>query len=117
MSYFKSFLLSIFLLPTFSFAGQEPIYEKPNKVISSRYIAGPYLIYQCENKHFACISLLNYQECEEARETSIKRKESRLSCAPLRKFENPNKCLQWLYQEIHAVRDVEKLCRLNTFKH
>lgn len=117
MNSFKSLLLLILPLLSLCFADEVQLSEKKNKEISILYTAGPYLLYQCEDHHFACISDFSYGECAARREAAIRRKNLNLPCAPLKKFEDTESCLQWLYREIHKPRNLKNLCRLNAFKH
>lgn len=55
--------------------------------ISQKYASGEYLIYDCIDRHFACVDKYSYEECQLAREQSITDKEAGLACAPLMKYE------------------------------
>ena len=114
MTVFKT---TLFLITIPFLAWGLEINESDSKVISLNYVSGPYLIYQCQNKHFACISKFNYESCVERRETAIRLKMRTLPCAPLRVFENVDECLKWFYGEIHRPRDLDSLCTLDAFEH
>lgn len=66
--------------------------EESDIMLSRIYRRGPHLIYDCEDKHFACVSPRSRQRCEEGREADLKDKKLELSCAPLKPFDSTEDC-------------------------
>ncbi|MEI8347103.1 MAG: hypothetical protein WCG27_06535, partial [Pseudomonadota bacterium] len=67
-------------------------YERMTKRISEVYKSGMYLIYDCIERHFACVNNDGFERCREQRELSKKRGRGLLSCAPLKKFSTTPEC-------------------------
>lgn len=66
--------------------------------IDNKLRAGKYLIYQCENKHFACVDEVGFQNCKENRKKSKSQKNFKLlDCAPLKEFQSKLKCVEESY--------------------
>lgn len=77
--------------------------KKSNYQITNRYKGGPYLVYDCEGEFYACVDVDGSEKCREKRDESINKKETRLPCAPLKKFEDKKTCLQKNYEVLEAV--------------
>lgn len=60
--------------------------------ISYDYRRGPYLIYNCEEKHYVCVEKENYRECHIKRDFALKMKLISMPCAPIKKYEDVAKC-------------------------
>jgi len=69
-------------------------FDPRTDIISEKYEAGPYLIYNCQEKHFVCVMEANYKECEEQRSKDNAEKKLELSCAPISKMLNKKSCFQ-----------------------
>ncbi len=97
---FLSFLLFIFSMNLFAETEQEKISE--NKIsdykIDLKYIAGEYLLYDCEKSHYACVSVVGFLNCQENRKSETKVKAKSFSCAPLEKFATKKICLEKSYK-------------------
>ena len=76
---------------------------KSHFAISSRYKAGPFLIYDCRDQFYACVDSDGDDSCRDVRDESIKNKENRYPCAPLRKFQDKEACLVKNYEVIESV--------------
>jgi hypothetical protein len=70
--------------------------------ISDKYRAGSSLIYDCAERHFACVNQTSYEQCEERRAVSLEKRRAILSCAPLKHFANLDLCVEELYRVIHS---------------
>ena len=80
-----------------------PDFEMKNDNISEKYLAGAFLIYDCEEKHWVCVLEEDYQVCEEKRKESVAKKDRQLSCAPIGEFPTKRSCFQrQLYMAGHA---------------
>jgi hypothetical protein len=83
--------------------------KKSNYQINARYKGGPYLVYDCEGEFYACVDQDGSEKCRERRDKSISRKETRLSCAPLKKFDDKKTCLGKNYEILESVA-VKRFC-------
>lgn len=112
---FESFLLLALSFPTALYAQSQtnPVegFDPQRDYISSKYVAGPRLIYDCADKHWACVEETSYQNCQEShdKDTTIGRTE--LSCFPSLVFATKRECYARIRQLV--VRgDVPRLCLL-----
>ena len=71
--------------------------------ISREYRRGPHLIYDCEDKHFACVSPASRERCLEKRQDDLEKKEVRLSCAPLKEFDSKADCERTQQNVMHRL--------------
>ena len=64
-------------------------------IISDKYDAGPYLIYDCLEKHWTCVSEENFTTCKSDREEdSLKLDVYTHSCSPIGLFPTKESCNQ-----------------------
>ncbi len=68
--------------------------------IDNKYFAGNYLIYDCEENHFACVNDVGYAECNDNREAALKKKSHGLPCAALKIFLDKKTCIEQSYQYV-----------------
>lgn len=89
----------------------EEVFEtrKSNYQLTNRYKGGPYLVYDCVGEFYACVDVDGSEKCREKRDESINKKETRLPCAPLKKFEDKKTCLQKNYEVLEALA-VKRFC-------
>lgn len=74
-----------------SIAGFDPRTD----IISENYEAGPYLIYDCKEKHWVCVMESFYKECKEKRSRDIaSTNDVYHSCAPIGLFPTKKSCFQ-----------------------
>lgn len=73
-----------------SLAGFDPRTD----LIADNYEAGPYLIYDCEEKHWVCVMEEFYKECEEKRKKDLTESGLYHSCAPVGTFPTKKSCFQ-----------------------
>lgn len=77
--------------PPRSLAGFDPIQD----VLSEKYEAGAYLIYDCEQKHWVCVLESYFEECKLKRQKELMNEEKLLhSCAPLGVLPTKKSCFQ-----------------------
>lgn len=86
----KHLFLLIFVILAFTtevaLAGQEP-FDEDDK--------GPYLIYNCKDKHWNCVSEEKNNECNKVRNEDLKIKNNYYhSCAPIEKLPSKQGCYQ-----------------------
>lgn len=72
----------------------EEMYDPTRDNISGKYYAGPVLIYDCEDKHWACVSELDAELCQKKRAGEVSRGKIDLSCMAGEKFERKWRCQQ-----------------------
>ncbi len=76
-------------------------------IISENYEAGPFLIYDCVEKHFTCVMESYYKECGEKRAKDIHERKLDLSCAPIAEHLNKKSCFQkqlFMVSQNHGTR-------------
>jgi hypothetical protein len=83
--------------------------RKSNYQLTNRYKGGPYLVYDCQGEFYACVDVDGSEKCREKRDESINKKETRLPCAPLKKFEDKKTCLQKNYEVLESIA-VKRFC-------
>jgi hypothetical protein len=76
-----------------------------NEKISPYYRRGEHLIYDCEDGHFVCVVVENYESCRARREFALRNKIRDLPCAPLKKFSSNKECFAAHYKKMGEVKD------------
>ena len=69
-------------------------YDPKVDIISDKYEAGPFLIYDCVDKHYTCVLESYFKECVDSRSKDIHDKKVELSCAPIAEHLNKKSCFQ-----------------------
>lgn len=69
-------------------------YDPATDVIAENYEAGPFLIYDCKERHWVCVLESYYKDCEASREEDQLLKKLELRCAPITKLSNKKSCFQ-----------------------
>ncbi len=69
-------------------------YDGKVDIISENYEAGPFLIYDCIEKHYTCVLEEYYKSCGERRAKDIHERKELLSCAPITQMLNKKSCFQ-----------------------
>lgn len=90
-------------------------FELSKDKISEKYLAGAFLIYDCEEKHWVCVLKEDSDVCKENREKSIEKGERNLPCAPIGEFPTKKSCFQrqlYLSGQAHGFR----FCLLDQYK-
>ena len=103
-----SFLL-VFLLNALSNA-KEQSGDAPNVRISPKYYRGEYLIFDCQDLHFACVNLEGFQLCQEWRREDLQKKRLQLKCAPLKKFPSQKACFKEQEKQIARPKTKKVFC-------
>jgi hypothetical protein len=73
-----------------SLAGFDPRTD----IIADNYEAGPYLIYDCVEEHWTCVTEPYFRECEEKRKQDLEKNRPRARCSPLGAFPTKKSCFQ-----------------------
>lgn len=82
-------------------------YDPKVDIISEKYDAGPFLIYDCEDKHFVCVMAEYNKDCEEKRAQAAHEKKLDMGCAPIAELPNKKSCFQqqlFLISQNHGTR-------------
>lgn len=84
-------------------------------IISDKYLAGPYLIYDCENEHWVCVVEDNFERCKTQRAEDLRQNKVHARCAPIAEFDVKFSCFQ---EQLRLVSNVDptKLCVLENWK-
>jgi len=69
-------------------------FDLARDLIADNYEAGKFLIYDCEEKHWTCVSKINFTECEEKRAEDIEANKINSRCAPIGEFVTKKSCFQ-----------------------
>lgn len=96
----KLLLFILCLMSSFLTSAQEENkslagFDPRTDIISENYEAGPYLIYDCKEKHWVCVMEPFFKECEEKRSRDLASEDEVYhSCAPVGKFPTKKSCFQ-----------------------
>ena len=75
-------------------------YRESDYRIDAKYWAGEYFIYDCERKHYACVTQESNNNCIEERNIAIGKKTNFYPCAPLSKFADKKSCVEASYKTV-----------------
>lgn len=73
--------------------------------LSSRYVQGNVLVYDCKDRHFVCTDMINATECHDARLEAIEKNRFNLPCAPVKHFKDTDECVEEHYKRMHQIPD------------
>ncbi|MFL5784161.1 MAG: hypothetical protein ACJ76H_06100, partial [Bacteriovoracaceae bacterium] len=82
---------------------------------SDKYLAGAFLMYDCEEGHWVCVLEEDYKACEKKRNEESLKMTKDLSCAPIGQFPTKRSCFQrvlYLAGQAHGHR----FCLLDQLK-
>jgi hypothetical protein len=108
--YFKLMLFCLlFTNHIYSDSGEKYLngYEAKVDIISEKYEAGPFLIYDCEAGHYVCVLAEYHKDCEDQRAKAIHEKKLEMGCAPIAELPNKKSCFQkqlFLVSQNHGTR-------------
>ena len=68
------------------------INSMPGKAVSGEFFSGPYLIFDCRQQTFICVSESGYDACRNMRQEAVKNNKRILDCAPLKLFTRFEDC-------------------------
>ena len=94
-------ILLVFFAISGGHAQEEPAPKKKEKIydndldiqLDEQYEAGPFLIYQCGNKHFACVNKKSRDKCQLQRYYAQQTGDRNLQCANLKEFKVTKHCV------------------------
>lgn len=90
-------------------------FDAKTDLIADNYEAGRFLLYDCEEGHWVCVTEPFFQECEQKRAHDITTKKVKARCAPLGSFPTKKSCFQrelFLTSQAHGA----KFCILKDWK-
>lgn len=93
------YLILVFILQItqFAFSQEKELagFDPKTDIISDKYEAGAFLIYDCEEKHWVCVLKDFYDACSENRKMDLVTGISPLhTCAPIGEFPTKKSCFQ-----------------------
>lgn len=88
----KTFIFLTLLLAQFALAVDE--FKPQEDIISEKYEAGHFLIYNCEEKHWVCVRDEQKNECEDEILEAKQSNPVNLPCASFGKFPTKQSCFQ-----------------------
>ena len=71
---------------------------------SAKYSRGRHLIYDCEKRHFACITTEEFEVCRRNRADDLAKRRERPRCAPLKAFPSEAVCAREQKRQIELPR-------------
>jgi hypothetical protein len=71
--------------------------------LSDKWYAGPALVYDCEEMHWACVAAVDHKKCGYLRESALEIGKETLDCAPSEVFEYRNECHQTMQRLINEA--------------
>lgn len=93
-------LLSIVLLLMGAVGLASPEMSEKNKELllldselSDLYQRGPFLVYDCVNKHWVCTASNEFKRCEGGRVKAIEDKKAKMPCVPVKDFKTEASCI------------------------
>lgn len=89
--------IALFCVSTLAFSQEKGVagFDPRTDIIADNYEAGPYLIYDCKEKHWVCVMDEYYKECQEKRTRDLASTDStKHSCAPIGQFPTKKSCFQ-----------------------
>jgi len=77
-------------------------WESQHPPISSKYFRGNFLIYDCIDKHYACVEEQNFLACKEKRQSLISKGVEKLPCAPFKEYPTYILCIKKQYELMYS---------------
>lgn len=62
-------------------------------MISHLYRRGSHLIYDCQGRHYACVSTEGFNRCAQKRAEDFEDKKMELRCTPFKQFDSLEECV------------------------
>jgi hypothetical protein len=83
---------------------------------SDKYMAGPHLIYDCEDKHWVCVDDRVKKDCLEGREKRELDKFRSLKCTFVKTLEDKPSCFKHQLSMINSANDPEWSCTVDKWR-
>lgn len=84
--------------------------------LSEKYMAGPHLVFDCEDKHWVCVADDEKKNCEAKRDELKLKKERQLSCTYFRTFESKKECFTYQQSLISNATDPTWTCTVDKWR-
>lgn len=91
-----------------NYLAQSEEYISYKDILSSKYIDGSYLVYDCKDQHWVCTEEVSKLKCEHKRKMGLRNRSKVLSCYYLSHFETKELCHQKqlsLVNQAHFLRE------------
>ncbi len=83
---------------------------------SDKYMAGPHLIYDCEDKHWVCVADYEKKVCDESREKITLEKKRDLKCTYFKSFKDKKECFNYQLSVITNAVDPAWTCTVPNWR-
>lgn len=83
---------------------------------SDKYMAGPHLVYDCEDKHWVCVDEDNKKDCVDDREQRELDKFRSLKCTYARTFDDKPSCFQFQRNMVNSANIPEWSCTVSKWR-
>lgn len=83
---------------------------------SDKYMAGPHLIYDCEDKHWVCVDDEIKKDCEDDRQKRTLDKFRSLKCSYLKTFDDKPSCFKHQLSMVSSATDPEWTCTVDKWR-
>ena len=84
--------------------------------ISKDFLKGPYLIYNCEHKHYMCVNQLGFKTCQVRMEQSIRDEYDLKRCLPIKKFSSQKDCFEKGQYKLAPKSKIFRYCKIEKKK-
>lgn len=87
-------IILIFSLIQLSYAEDTDNFDDTRDLISSKYLTGGHLLYDCEDQHWVCVIKENKEACDAKRQKEISLGKHHLTCFSAEFFQTYKECSQ-----------------------
>jgi hypothetical protein len=107
-------MILAFMIAFFTLEARAEI--NPDDYISDKYLAGEYLIYDCQEGHWVCVMEIFSEECRSLHEEDKRLGNVRARCAPIEKMASKRSCFQ---RQLFLVGQnySNRFCLLEPWRH
>ena len=77
--------------------------------LNNNYQRGPYLVYDCSEKHWVCTGDSEFKRCKRIREKAIKDNKKNLPCGMIKGFKSERQCHQFQLK-LTSRNDYSRFC-------
>lgn len=81
--------------------------EDGEKLLSDKYYSGPYLVYDCQDKHWVCTDKEAVESCNAARKRALERKGITMPCFVVKEYKKYKGCLKSNKKMINQIGDTK----------
>lgn len=91
-------------------------FDPTQDILSDKYVAGPHLIYDCEDKHWVCVAPEEKKECEDLREKRRLDKQRQLKCTSFKSFDDKKSCFKFQQTMVTSATDPAWTCTASNWR-